>query len=313
MLTGSAPPAQWLQPATWFFVVCLYGPGTVLVRELSIRWRTGVIGVILLGAAYGILEEGLDVMSFFNTAWPDLGNAALYGRWGDTSWLWTVHLTGFHAIFSIVIPILIVHLVFPQARNEPWLGRPGLGLMAALLFLSVAGGNVLFRQLFHYSPPALPYLGAVLAVILLMLAARRTRPPAIDPLLESVELPRAAMYGLTGFLLTIAFFICAWVIPATPIPAVLDILLMLGLAGIAMAIVFISYRHGARFTDSRKLALAAGGLTFFLLLTPILAQRGVDLNTGENYAGMGWVGLIAAVLLLLLILSVQRRERKPAA
>jgi hypothetical protein len=28
---------------------------------------------------------------------------------------------------------------------------------------------------------------------------------------------------------------------------------------------------------------------------------------------MGWVGLIAAVLLLLLILSVQRRERKPAA
>lgn len=310
MLSGSAPPAQWLQPATWFFVVGLYGPGVVLARELSIRWRTGIAGVLLLGAAYGILEEGLDVMSFFNTAWPDLGNAAFYGRWMDTSWMWSVHLTGFHAVFSIAIPILIVHLIFPSVRGEPWLGCLGMGVMEALLFLSAAGGNLLFRQAFSYTPPALPYLGAILAVILLVLAARRLRPPASDPVLESVELPHAGLYWLAGFLLTVAFFVCGWVIPATSIPPALDILLILALSAIALAIVLRSARHGARFTDSRKLALAAGGLTFFLLLTPILAQRGSDPNTGESFAGIGCVGLTATSLLLLLILAVRRRDRK---
>ncbi len=313
MLSGSAPPAQWLQPATWFFAACLYGPGAVLIRELSIRWRTGVMGVILLGAAYGILEEGLDVMSFFNTAWPDLGNAALYGRWGETSWVWTVHLTAFHAVFSVAIPILLVHLIYPRFRGESWLGRSGLVLMTGLLFFSAAGGNLLFRQAFSYAPPALPYAGAVLAVVVLVLFARRMRPPAVDPVLEKAGLPRAAFYWLAGFLLTVAFFLCAWAIPATPVPPVLDILLILLLGGIALGIVYRSYRHGLRFTDSRKLALAAGGLTFFLLLTPILAQRGSDPNTGESFAGMGCVGLIAAGLLLLLILAVRRRERKSAA
>ena len=93
LVSGSSPPANWLQPGNYLFMVPLYGAGALLVRELAVRWKTGWAGVILLGAAYGILEEGIDVMSFFNTAWPDLGASALYGRWADVSWIWTVHLT----------------------------------------------------------------------------------------------------------------------------------------------------------------------------------------------------------------------------
>src|SRR5207247_8998678 len=36
----------------------LYGSGVILIREAMIRWRKGWASVFLLGAAYGVAEEG---------------------------------------------------------------------------------------------------------------------------------------------------------------------------------------------------------------------------------------------------------------
>ncbi|MCG2769572.1 MAG: hypothetical protein L6435_14495 [Anaerolineae bacterium] len=37
----------------------------MLIRELRVRWGKGWPTVFVLGAAYGVLEEGLMVKSFF--------------------------------------------------------------------------------------------------------------------------------------------------------------------------------------------------------------------------------------------------------
>jgi hypothetical protein len=51
----------------------LYGSGAIVMRELKIRWRKDFRGFLLLGGAYGKLEEGLMVKSFFDRNWMDLG------------------------------------------------------------------------------------------------------------------------------------------------------------------------------------------------------------------------------------------------
>ncbi|HSB02215.1 MAG TPA: hypothetical protein VLE49_16315, partial [Anaerolineales bacterium] len=47
-------------------VAPLYGGGAVLVRELARRRGPGWGRIFLLGAAYGIIEEGLAIQSIFN-------------------------------------------------------------------------------------------------------------------------------------------------------------------------------------------------------------------------------------------------------
>ncbi len=312
LVSGSAPPANWLQPGTYLLMVPLYGAGAVLARELAVRWKAGWLGMILLGAAYGILEEGIDVMSFFNPAWPDLGAAAAYGRWADTAWVWTVHLTCYHAAFSIAIPILLAHLIFPKSRGESWLGCFGFSFFGVILGAVVLFGNLLFRQTFNYTPPALPYCGSIVAVFLLVLAARRMRTPQAVHGLEAKPLPPPLLYGAAGFLSTAVFFLSAWIFPnsgASPILAILFILLP---ATAVLATVEHSYRHGGQFTDSRKLALAAGGLMFLALLTLITESRGVDPATGESFAGMACVGGITFLSLIWLYAVVRRRERTAA-
>src|SRR5262245_36272156 len=57
-------------------VTPLYGGGAVLIRELARRRGPGWGRIVLLGAAYAIVEEGLAIQSMFN---PDLFNAGILG------------------------------------------------------------------------------------------------------------------------------------------------------------------------------------------------------------------------------------------
>src|SRR5207244_8673312 len=61
-LSGSSPVAALvINPGQFVFQIVanvgLYGPGALLVRAATVRWRKGWATVLLLGASYSILEE----------------------------------------------------------------------------------------------------------------------------------------------------------------------------------------------------------------------------------------------------------------
>jgi hypothetical protein len=128
LLSGSAPPAEFFNPISLLLLSCLYGSGALLARELKVRWNKGYVSLFILGAAYGVIEEGLMVKTFFDPGWMDLGILGVYGRWYDVNWVWAEWLTIYHAIFSIVIPITLTELAFPDLRmSQPATRRLGGG------------------------------------------------------------------------------------------------------------------------------------------------------------------------------------------
>ena len=135
----------------------------------------------LVGAAYGILEEGLVITSWFNPYWPDHGKHAHYGRVFDTSWIWAVELTIFHAIVSITIPILLVELLFPAIADRPWLKKRGvLGFTIWLAVVSLVQlllfGFLLSRKQGYMHPP-LMYLGAIVVAVVFVWLGLHVRKP----------------------------------------------------------------------------------------------------------------------------------------
>src|SRR3989454_10797274 len=142
MLSGSSPPLEWLNPITPLLLIWLYGAGVLVMRETAVRWKTGWPSILLLGAAYGIIEEGLAVKSFFDPGWMDLGTLAWYGRWLDVNWVWAVWLTIYHAVVSIAIPIFLTEWIWPRIRGQPLTSRRGyitaIGLLAgATVFINL--------------------------------------------------------------------------------------------------------------------------------------------------------------------------------
>ena len=101
-LAGTVP--LW-QAGNLVFSIPIYGGGALLIREVVRRRRRGWPSIILLGAAYGVVEEGLALQSLFSPM--------LYGvaDWGPQ--LLGINLTyvevviPLHAVWSATVPILL--------------------------------------------------------------------------------------------------------------------------------------------------------------------------------------------------------------
>jgi hypothetical protein len=79
LLSGSAPPVEFFSPIGLLILIPWYGLKALLCRELSIRWRSGLAGLFLLGAAFGVFEEGILVKTFFDPNAVDLDVFRTFG------------------------------------------------------------------------------------------------------------------------------------------------------------------------------------------------------------------------------------------
>jgi len=299
LLSGSAPPSEFFNPIAFLLLTSLYGSGAVLMRELMRRWEKGYGSLLLLGAAYGIIEEGLMVKSFFDPAWPDLGVLGTFGRWLGINWVWAEMLTIYHAVYSVTISVLLVELAFPSYSREHWVSDRALTGFTALLT-----GVVLFGHfvLTHYLPKFLPYLSSLLMATLFIFAAWKL--PSDFGKHGFVQLRRPAHFLVAGFLGTMGFFIIFWALPfLLPSPVIVMLFGLLLVFGFAS---FLQRYDWGEKSDLHRLALASGGLLFFILLAPLqeLNETGVD-----NPRGMGLVGLASLVGLILLGWYTKRRSQ----
>jgi hypothetical protein len=301
LLSGSAPPVEFFNPFGLIFLPALYGSGAILAREITLGWGKRWPTILVLGLAYGVIEEGLMIKSFFDPAWPDLGLLGVYGRWAGVNWVWVVFLTLFHAVFSIAIPILLVEMLFPSRRDERWLGKKGMFFFAALLSFVVLFG---FFVLAPYRPPAIPYLLAVTLTVALYIIAKQMPTQWIT----SIQKPtwRPLFLGLLGLCATFVFFMLGWALPHLGLPPVLTIISMI-LFAVALLFLIRRASGNSSWKDNGRLALVSGALTFFILLGPISEN---DATRLDNPAGMTFVAIAALIALLWMRFRVGRRTRQ---
>lgn len=191
--------APWTAECVWggftlagmpFVVLALapmYGGAALLIRETARRLGLGWPGIVLLAAAFGVVQAGLVDQSLFNpdylddtqfagtraaaeaTSVPGLGFSARQA----------VDYVGNHVALTICAAIALVESYLGTARrSRPWLGRPGLAV-TALLWL---GGSLLVfaddggRKGFLAAPLQLAVAAGV-ALALVAAALLRARRP----------------------------------------------------------------------------------------------------------------------------------------
>lgn len=290
LLSGSSPPSEFFNPVAFVLMAGLYGSGAVLMRELAIRWGRGYASLLVLGAAYGIVEEGLMVKSFFDPNWPDLGLLGVYGRWADVNWVWAEMLTVYHAVFTITIPVLLTELAYPLRRSQPWASRRLFTILTAVLVATVVVG---FIFLTPYRPPRFPYLMAAVLTALLVALARRL--PERLTRGKPTPLPKPRSLMILGFAWSVGFFLNFWALPHI-VPVPIFVMLSGGLltAGFAFYLARLDWGHDDKL---HQWAVAAGIMSFLILLAPL---QELDQSRTDNPRGMALVGLAFLLGLLWL-------------
>lgn len=148
------------------FNISLYSTGALLIREFSLRYNKGWASILILGLAYGIMEEGISVHTFFIPSGNPVGILATFGRFHGVDWIWALGISFFHSIFSIGLPLLLLSIAYPQYSREPLLGRKGSGTVLAIYALDVLVLNIAVN---NARPDAIPSAG--LYVFFLALSA----------------------------------------------------------------------------------------------------------------------------------------------
>lgn len=255
-----------------------YGSAAVLIREVTRRAGRGWPTILLLGLAFGLIEEGLLTQSLFNPHYLGLDLLA-YGHLGvlGIGLPWTIFVLTLHVVWSIATPIALVEGIWPG--RDPWFGRVGLGVVIGLTLLgalAILGVSWSSSGGFLATPVQLT-AAAVLALAAVVVAFRLPRVTATRP--AQAVLPSAAV----GLVLASGFQLMehngpdiapAWV-------TVTVMLVLLAASGIVAAVLRLNV-----------LGLAIGA---------VLTYSWVGL---ANSASAGLSGAIEQILLVLVAIGV---------
>jgi len=158
--------------------VGLYGPGVLLAREAFVRWRPGWAGMILIGAAYGLLEEGTALSTLFDPATRVVGSQGSYGHFVGVNWVWLVGVLNVHIVFSVGLPILLLGLALPETRGRSLLTRRQVGLSLGVYLVDIV---LLALVVGYWRQASLLLVAAAVVAVLLYAAARGLPSGALDP------------------------------------------------------------------------------------------------------------------------------------
>ncbi len=307
VLPGSTPLTM---PGLLLVDLLIYGPGALLIRELVRRRGRGWASILLLGAAYGMIEEGLALQSLFD---PSYTNVALWGdRMFGVNWVYAcVVILWIHPVWSVAIPILLTELLFPTQRTLPSLGWFGLIGTLVWYVLGVALLGLFTRTIspYHVSP----ILSGAVILIALMLAvgALFVLPRQVPRVKYPRNVPKPwSILLLTGISAFIGLGVPAllWhILPAmTQFPRVLVPLLVPLIMAVGLIWAVQHWAHSSHWNDLHLLSLVSGLLIAHTVVGALLFSK-----TILQAVAIAVVGLVMVILLVLFALLVRRREAKP--
>ena len=269
----------------------LYGPGVLLVREARIRWNKGLATVLLLGAAYGVLEEGVALSTLFNPEANPVGTLGTYGHWLGVSWIWVVGILPVHMIFSITLPILLLGLALPGTRGKNFLAGRKLELAALVLGADVAALFLVVWRVEQFWMGWPVFLASWAAIGILVLAARRAPSEALAPKYEEPRMgpARATVLGIVFYP---AVLLSEFLPAAANLPAAVDLVVVVAVQ--AAFLVCILRALGSRRNERVILSLALG-LIMPIAAFGVVAERALPLT------------LVADVAMVLFFVKVWRR------
>ena len=278
-VSGSSP---YLNPFVLLANLLLYGAGTLLIRELRLRWDKGWLAVFILAAAYMVAEEGL----MLNTLFDPTKNAT--GRALGVNWVWTAGMLVVHSLVSIFAPMLLAEAIYDDQACESWISRRTFWWLLAAFAANVFGLGRLIAP--TNRPGAVHYLAEAIFIGGCLWVARRVPAPRPPPANASTVRSPAWLYfgSLSGMAVTMVINFAA---PTLAIPAAAKLVMMLGvyLAFLAWLRRKGLFRSGLN--PIGKFAGASGIISFWILVSPLT-------SFGRHNPGPVCFGVLMAVFLI---------------
>lgn len=199
LLSGNLPAPVFFRPQVFLLLATVsYGFPILLLREFAVRRRLGLPGLLALGFVYGIFNEGILAKTFYLATNVPLNVFDGYGYTGGIAIPWAVTISTWHALHSMLYPVVAVYYFFPSHRESPWLNWKEIILLA--MPTVVMGALIFFSQNPDRPPGHLAHfvLMVFTSGLLVWTATKLSSSPALDG--SGIFRMPACFWGSLGFL-----------------------------------------------------------------------------------------------------------------
>ncbi|QBD80766.1 hypothetical protein EPA93_34280 [Ktedonosporobacter rubrisoli] len=297
---------------TNFFVfpseVGVYGCAALLIRAFVRAKRKGWAVLLLLAIAYGIAEECVILQT---SLVPLLAAKHIYGRLLDVNWIYLLWAVGYESVWSIILPIQLAELLFPERRDDPWLGKTGL-IITAIVFLLASIGTwfmwmhalTIYAPGLHYQPPLFTITAALIVIAILVASALALPASSRTAQTRTRRAPHSWLVGIVAFVSGLLWFapllLHYGLFPAFPFALALVLILALAVGTLWL----IWYWSAAQdWGDRQRLALIFGALLACMLAG--FPFSGIVLTI--DFIWKGVCDLLALLALAYLAWKIRRR------
>ncbi len=296
LLSAHQSPLEFFNPGNFLILSLPYGFGAILCRELVVRWKKGLLGLLLLGIAYGIYEEGIVVHSFFNPNWGELGALARYGYFAGINWTWSECMVHFHTFISIGASVMIAEMIYPARRDKSWVNGKGMVICAVAFLAWIPLG---FMMTDYFPPLGLYVLSWVVFIALIAAVYFFLALPVPH---AKRKVPNPLFFFLLGAVNMAVFFLAVFSTPdwSRPPLAVTAIFLIV-LDSVTLWLIQHWSGNGYTWDNRHRLALVAGFLTFFVYFC--------FAKDFQSFKGTSIIGLAAIAGIWMLARSVVQRRK----
>jgi uncharacterized membrane protein (UPF0136 family) len=139
VLSQNVPLLTFLQPVPFLLVTLSYGVPVLLIREVVVARQLNDVAVVLLGLAYGILNEGIVAKTLTQPDGAPLEAFAGYGQLGALQGGWAFFILFWHSLHSVLYPILLSRWLFPAAADRRWFASGRARWLLYVLVVALIG------------------------------------------------------------------------------------------------------------------------------------------------------------------------------
>ena len=294
VLSQNVQLLTFVQPVPFLLVTLTYGVPVLVIRELAVAHKLNDAGLILLGLAYGILNEGVLAKTLTLPDGPPLHDFAGYGQIGPIQGGWSIFIIAWHALHSVFYPILMTRWMFPAAASQRWFAAGRMRWLLYALLIAVAGLYALYflNPVRNDLPVFVLYAVATAGLLAaaLKLCKRRGDSPT------AVATHASWMPALLGGCMIVLYLFQFWA--PRHVPFALFLALSLGVIGIVVAALI----RGRWRPLPDWLLFGLGDYLTFCIFSAFLCVV-TDRNPGQAVAAM----TIFLAVLAYFIRSVRRR------
>ncbi|MDA3646561.1 hypothetical protein LZ318_25485 [Saccharopolyspora indica] len=281
----------------------LYGGIAVLLREVARRTGRGWPTILLLAAAFGLVQAGLidqalvDRDSFSGSVyWQEL---PAYLPWAGIDVSQLLVFVGGHAMLSFGAPIAVVEACSGRRAREPWLGPGG---MVVIVLAYLGGAAVILSDVLTAGPAPAGVLATVAAIVVVLVVVALRLPRVPERRTGTGRVPPVWLLGAGALLLFTVHVVARgpepgpWAWPSIAVSVV-----VLAVAGVLL----VHWSRQKGWTPRHELAVAAAPL----LCTAGMAFAVPALVPGSDVDKYASNAVFLLAVICLLVWAARRTTR----